>query len=392
MKSHLSSIWIKTLGISLLLLWAGSGQYLSALTVEYAEGFSIEERKGYILLHMHLPASGDEVSNTYVLVPRDSEKSISEEQVREKLSIDPNDPKVQLVKTPVKKLIPLSTTFLPPLELLDVEHVLSGIDNLDLMYSEKLRKIVVDQNIPQVGNGPSLDVEKVVHLKPVVVMANFTQGEWNVVPKLKNASIPVILNGDYLETSPLGRAEWIKFIGLLCGRAAEAEKQFNALAEDYTDLKEKVASALSRDAVPPKVVMNRPMNGQWVVPGGKGYMARFIKDAGGEYLWAQDSHSRSLVLDVEEGFLKALRADFWLHQYGRDSLEDLARGDRRLRKLKAFQEGNVVNNDARMNEAGSNDFYESGPYRPDIILADLISLFHPSLLPSHSLYYYRYLQ
>ncbi len=392
MKSHLPSIWIKIIGISLLLLWAGSGQYLSALSVQYAEGFSIEERRGYTLLHIHLPVSGREVSSTYVVVPRDSEKSISEKQIRETLSLDSTGPKVQFIKTPVKKLIPLSTTFLPPLELLDVEHVVSGIDKLDLIYSEKLRTTVVEQNIPQVGNGPSLDVEKVVHLKPVVVMANYTQGEWNVIPKLKKASIPVILNGDYLESDPLGRAEWMKFIGLLCGRAAEAEKQFNDIAEDYTYLKEKVASALSRDAVSPKVVMNRPMNGRWVVPGGKGYMAQFIKDAGGEYLWAQDSHSRSLVLDVEEVFLKALRADFWLHQYGRTSLEDLAGEDQRLGKLKAFQEGNVVNNDARMNEAGSNDFYESGPYRPDVILADLISLFHPSLLPAHSLYYYRYLQ
>lgn len=121
-------------------------------------------------------------------------------------------------------------------------------------------------------------------------------------------------------------------------------------------------------------------------------MARFIQDAGGDYLWSSESQSRSLVIDVEAVFVKALDADIWLHQYGSRSLQELAQADQRLQRLNAFKTQQVVNNDARTSEAGSNDFYEGGPYQPDIILADLISLFHPSLLPAHSLHFYRFLE
>ena len=380
------------IGSSFLLLVVGNLQPLSAISAEYAEGFSIEERSGVILLNVHPPESEHYNSITYVLVERDKFQNINEDQLRERFSIEPKESELHIIRTPIKQLIPLSTTFLPPLLWLGLEAVLSGVDNVDYIYSQKLRDIINKRNIPQVGNGPSLDMEQIVQLQPAVVMANITQGEWNVVPKLRDASIPVVLNGDYLETTPLGRAEWIKFIGLLCGKGKEAESYFNAIAERYTGLQQMVQTELSGNTQRPKVVMNRPMNGRWVVPGGEGYMAQFIEDAGGHYLWSSDSHSRSLVLDAEVVFIKARYADVWLHQYESESLKELFQADPRLRRLNAFQTQQVINNDARTNNAGSNDFYESGPYQPDLILSDLIRLFHPSMLPEHSLHYYRFLE
>src|SRR6056297_1026357 len=380
------------IGSSFLFLIVGNLQPLSGISAEYAEGFSIEERSEVTLLNVHPPETENYNSITYALVERDKFQGVTADQLRERYSIEPKESELHIIRTPIKQLIPLSTTFLPPLLWLGLETVLSGIDNVDYIYSQKLRDIINKRNIPQVGNGPTLDMEQIVQLQPAVVMANITQGEWNVVPKLQDASIPVVLNGDYLETTPLGRAEWIKFIGLLCGKGKEAESYFNAIAERYTGLQQMVQTELSGNTERPKVVMNRPMNGRWVVPGGEGYMAQFIEDAGGQYLWSSDSHSSSLVLDVETVFIKALHADVWLHQYGSTSLQELSQADQRLLKLKAFQTKKVINNDARTTEAGSNDFYESGPYQPDLILADLISLFHPSLLSGHSLHYYRFLE
>ncbi|MCF7915712.1 MAG: ABC transporter substrate-binding protein [Spirochaetaceae bacterium] len=377
---------------SFLLLIVGNLQPLSAISAEYAEGFSIEELSGVTLLNVHPPESEHYNSITYALVGRDKLQNITPDQLRKRFSIEPKGSELYIIRTPVKHLIPLSTTFLPPLLWLNLDAVLSGIDNVDYIYSRKLRDIINRRNIPQVGNGPSLDMEQIVQLQPAVVMANITQGEWNVVPKLRDASIPVVLNGDYLETTPLGRAEWIKFIGLLCGKGKEAENQFNAIVERYTGLQQMVQAELSGNTERPKVIMNRPMNGRWVVPGGSGYMAQFIEDAGGHYLWSSDTHSRSLVLDAEAVYIKARQADVWLHQYGSSTLQELLQTDPRLRRLNAFQTQQVINNDARTNKAGSNNFYESGPYQPDLILADLISLFHPSLLPGHSLYYYRFLE
>jgi len=380
------------IGSSFLFLIVGNLQPLSGISAEYAEGFSIEERSEVTLLNVHPTETENYNSITYALVERDKFQGVTADQLRERYSIEPKGSELHIIRTPIKQLIPLSTTFLPPLLWLGLETVLSGIDNVDYIYSQKLRDIINKCNIPQVGNGPSLDMEQIVQLQPAVVMANITQGEWNVVPKLREASIPVVLNGDYLETTPLGRAEWIKFIGLLCGKGREAENYFNTIAERYTGLQQMVQSELSEDTEQPKVIMNRPMNGRWVVPGGEGYMAQFIEDAGGQYLWSSDSHSRSLVLDAEAVFIRARYADVWLHQYSSESLQELLQADPRLRRLNAFQTQHVINNDARTNKAGSNDFYESGPYQPDLILADLIRLFHPSLLPEHSLNYYRFLE
>ncbi len=375
--------------IALVLFFIVHVEKSVALDVQYADGFSIKKRADYTILYINLPGPKNGAKHSYVLVPRAEKESRTEAQVLKELSLGKQ---TQVIYTPVKNLIPLSTTFLPPLVWFDAENSLSAVDNEELIYSPQLRQLIEQQNLPQVGNGPALDVEKIVDLQPAVVLANFAQGEWNVIPKLKKASIPVVLNGDYLETTPLGRAEWIKFIGILLGKGKESEKRFVEVAKNYEELKTRVDTELSEGASRPQVVMNRPMNGRWVVPGGDGYMAQFIEDAGAEYLWSDDEHTRSLVLDVEEVFLKALRADFWLHQYGQVSLKDVLQTDSRLRKLKAFQSGHVVNNDARTHESGSNDFYESGLYRPDLILADLVSVFHPEILPSHTLYYYRYLK
>ncbi|MFW6274813.1 MAG: ABC transporter substrate-binding protein [Spirochaetota bacterium] len=359
---------------------------LFGTSVEYAEGFSVEQRSNYTLLHVHPPGEASELEVSYVLIPRERE-DISE--IKQEIGPDSH---LQIVRTPVQRLIPLSTTFLPPLEWLDAEETLVAVDNPKHIYSRSLRRRMREQDLPQVGNGPTLDMEMVVRLQPAVVMANVTQGAWNVVPKLRQADVPVILNSDYLEPTPLGRAEWIKFIGLLLGRGEEAEERFNAVAESYRKLQRLVDRNLQSEDARPQVVLNRPMNGRWVVPGGNGYMARFIEDAGGAYVWAEAEQSSSLVLDVEEVFVRALRADFWLQQYGISSMQELLNADQRLNRIRAVTKGNVINNDARMSSTDSNDFFESGPYQPHLILSDLISLFHPQLLPNHSLYYYRHVE
>ena len=374
---------------TLLVLCFATASSLQGLSVEYAEGFSVEERSGYTLLHVHPPAGPDSNTLTYVLVPRESQKIPTTSELKQSLRLDAHP---QIVTTPIENLIPLSTTFLPPLLWFDAKDSLKAIDKLEHIYNPELRGLVKRNNIPQVGNGPTLDLEMVVQFQPAPVMANVTQGAWNVVPKLRQASVPVILNADYLETTPLGRAEWIKFIGLLLGREDAAERRFNAVEQRYKELVQMVAEYQSSEQERPQVILNRPMNGRWVVPGGRGYMARFITDAGGVYLWKDAEQSSSLVLDVEEAYVRALQADFWLHQYDRNSLQEIASADQRLSRIKAFRKGNVVNNDARVNAAGSNDFFESGPYQPHIILEDLISLFYPPLLPKHNLYYYRYLE
>jgi iron complex transport system substrate-binding protein len=134
------------------------------------------------------------------------------------------------------------------------------------------------------------------------------------------------------------------------------------------------------------------MQGRWVLPGGESYMARFLEDAGADYVYAENEKSAALIMDTEAVYAEVVDAEYWLHQYGWDSLSDVVAHDPRLGRLEAFNEGHVLNNDARVNEGGGNDFYESGPYRPDLVLEDLVRIFHPEQLPDHRLYYYRYLK
>jgi iron complex transport system substrate-binding protein len=297
-----------------------------------------------------------------------------------------------LVPVPLESLVSLSTTFLPPLVFFDKKEVLKGVDSLKNIYDEDLRRDLETGGVVEVGNGPGLDIEKLLALQPEAVMTNLVEGEWNVVPGLRRAGIPVLVNSDYLETSPLGRAEWVKFVALFIDAEQEAELFFREIEERYLSLREMVKDLDRPSEEKPEVFFNNPQSGRWVVPGGGGYMAAFVRDAGASYIWEDERGSASLVLDEEAVFARVLRAEVWLHQYGWRSLGEALRQKPAFARLEAVRGGRVVNNDARVNLSGSNDFYESGPYWPDRILADLISIFYPDLLPDHKLYYYRFLE
>ena len=139
----------------------------------------------------------------------------------------------------------------------------------------------------------------------------------------------------------------------------------------------------------PSVLVGTPFQGTWHVSGGDGYQARLIADAGGAYLWSDDETRGVLSLDFETVYAEGLDADLWLHAYGWDSSESALRNDSRMADFAAFRDGRVYNNDLRISEGGGNDYWESGSLRPDLILADLVHILHPHLLPEHELYFHR---
>lgn len=359
--------------------------------VRYARGFSVREFEDFTLVSVH-PAGpgGGEEAIRYVLVRRDRE---ADPKIRREIELTLRTiGDAQIVPVPVERIVSLSTTFLPPFVFFEKLDLVTGVDYLNNIYDEETRRRLERNGAAEVGNGPGLDLEKIVALEPEAVMANLVEGEWNVVPELRRAGIPVLVNSDYLETNPLGRAEWVKYIALFAGAEQEAEDFFREVEQRYLDLRRRVEKAGPASGERPKVFFNNPLSGRWVVPGGGGYMAAFVRDAGGVYLWEDEAGSTSLILDIEAVFARALRGDVWLHQYGWKTREDVLRQEPGFARIRAVRTGRVVNNDARVNEYGSNDFYESGPYRPDRILEDLISIFYPSLLPGYELYYYRFLE
>ena len=134
-----------------------------------------------------------------------------------------------------------------------------------------------------------------------------------------------------------------------------------------------------------------PWKDSWYIPGGNSFAAAFIRDAGGDYIWSDmDSHEASPV-DLESVFARSPQADIWINSGAARSMEDIRKTDSRLAEFRPYREGNVYNNTARLNPTGGNDFWEQGVMEPHIILADLIRIFHPEVLPGHELRYYEML-
>ena len=362
--------------LCLFALCMGAGT-LASTEIEYAEGFSVEERDGYTAVEVSRRWEEGNEASRYALISR----SVKIEE------LDIPDG-FRVIRTPVRSMIALSTTYLYPLVRLDTLDSLIAVDNHGYVYNKKVRRRIENDGIAEVGNGPTVDLERIVSLEPEMVMATGVAGEWNTAKRLEEAGVPVVVNADYLERAPLARAEWIKFIALFVKKEERAAELFEEIERRYASLKRSAASVEHR----PTVFLNRPMQGRWVLPGGESYMARFLEDAGAEYVYSENEKRAALTMDTEAVYSEVVDAEFWLHQYGWNSLSDVIAHDPRLGRLEAFRKGNVLNNNARVNEGGGNDFYESGPYRPDLILKDLLSIFHPSHLPEHELYYYRYLK
>ena len=212
--------------------------------------------------------------------------------------------------------------------------------------------------------------------------------------KLKSLGIPFAYIGEYLEDSPLGKAEWLVAIGAITGKEKEAESKFAVIPERYFALKDSVGKI---GAPKPKVMLNMPYRDQWYVPSKGSYLVRLIEDAGGEYvvdkryfpdLNISDNSNESVVIDLEHAVRMCDAADIWLNQGS--GIEDKEGVRRQLPKLKdaaIFSKGKLFNNTLRQTPGGGNDFYEKGVLQPDVILSDVISIFYPESFTSPLRYY-----
>ncbi len=294
----------------------------------------------------------------------------------------------QVVEVPVRRMVVLSPTYLAFIEQLGLVDKLKGFSDLARVYSKTIRRAARAGKIKNVGRGPNLRVEDVLDLKPDIIFTYATGGFRDAHPKLLEAGLKVGVCAEYMESHPLGRAEWIKFFALFFNKGAEAEHLFNALESRYLRL----ASLARKVKKRPTVITNTPFSGHWYVAGGNSFVARFIQDAGGDYIWQDIQRSGSIPMDIELVYNRGLRAEFWLNTGVWTSLTQARSTAPRLTDFASLRAGKLFNNNRRVNAAGGNDFWESGIMRPDVILADIIRILHPNLLPHHKLYYYRQLK
>ena len=351
--------------------------------LRYARVFTVKHVGDTTVLKVLKPWQGATADFTYKLVHVDSGK---QPPAAGSVAGDGMVSGLGVFKVPVARAITLTTTNLRHLETIGALDALVGLGGGRYVCCEEVRTRLRSGRILDVGEDMRLDVEAVVSLKPEMlftyVVGNSSDGG---LAKLAETGVPVAIEGSYMEENPLGRAEWIKFTAAFFDKEAEADSAFAEVDSSYRAL-----TALARTAKRrPTVFVGAPFGGVWWVPSGRTYVGRLLADAGADYLWASDTTRGSLNLDMEAVLGRAGDAEIWLNAGDWIDLDDAAKRDPRNALFKAFREGRVYTNDAIRCEGGGRDFYETGASRPDWILADLISILHPDLLPGHRPRWYR---
>jgi iron complex transport system substrate-binding protein len=344
--------------------------------VKYAKGFTIQDSAGYRIIKV-FPAWSrkKEALFTYILVPEGQNKP---------------EPAAGafIIEVPVRSVVCLSSLYVSYLDRLKLLPSLKAVDNFRYINSAGVNALIGEGKIAEVGSEGAVNLEKVIDLKPDLVFT-YVQGNaaYDTHPAFIGAGIPVAGAIDQLENTPLGRAEWIRFIAAFYQKDREADSIFRGIASNYERLAES-----GRRASPKPTVFTDIKYDAWYMPGGNSYMATLLKDAGARYIWEKDSNTGSIPLSFEQVLDKAKDADYWINSGSWNSLEDALRHDSRNSEFKAFRNRMIYNNNKRVNKYGGNDYWESGLLNPDLLLKDLLSIFHPGLLPAHELTYYKRLE
>ena len=347
--------------------------HAETLSLQYAKGFTLERRADGILATIQ-QEGGNGYAARYLLVSKGKKTAI-------------DDRRIQVISVPIRRLATLSTTHLSYIDAAGCMDRIVGLSSFEYVNTPSAVQRIQAGKIKCVGSFSNLNLETLMDLSPDLILASSAVSVGGIQSKLEEAGLPVLMITDFMEAHPLGRLEWIKFLGLLLGTEEHAWHVFDETAEQYKQLAGKASATKHR----PRVLTGTPFQGQWWVARGDSYIARLIRDAGGEYLWSQLAGTGSVPMDVETVYERALDADIWINTGTWKRLDEAPAADPRFDDIPALEKGMLYNNNKRINAHGGNDFWESGMLHPEKVLADLIAIFHPELLPDHELVYYRQL-
>lgn len=344
--------------------------------VKYASGFSIEKHEGYTIIEVTNPWPNASKKFKYILKDKNS-------QIHEK-SFD----NAIIINVPVKKIVVTSTTHIPSLEMLGVENSLIGFPKLDYISSEKIRTLIHQNKITELGNNQSLNTEKLLYLNPDVIIGYGLDNSNPVLSNLEKNGLKVMFNGDWNEQNPLGKAEWIKFFGAIYGKLDKAEEIFSKIEKEYF----KTLNLLTKTTKKPTVLAGDIFEDKWFLPQGKSWAATFLKDAKGNYLWSQTKGTGSLGLSFETVLEQGKNADIWITSGQFSTLEEMIHSNPHYNQFKAFKNKNVYSFNSKKGEKGGVLYYELAPNRPDIVIKDIVKILHPNLLKNYKPYFFEKLK
>lgn len=359
--------------LAAICLWSASCRNTRSESLEEGQRLTSEakllklvEYDGYTVADVRNPWSDDSTSllARYILVGSDFKGKL---------------PEGTIVHVPLSNSIVYSSVHTGIIDEIGALGAVGAVADGNYFTSGKMKQLISSGKVKDVGSSLSPSQETIIDIDPgAILLSPFQNQDMGGVDKL---GIPIIQLADYMESTPLGRAEWIRFIGRLYGKAQLADSIYKTVEEAYTTMSENVAGVAAK----PSVITEQQYGGSWDMPAGQSYMARILADAGADYIWADTKGSGSLKLDPATVFEKGEDADFWLiRSYGPLSADGLAASAPFNSHFKAFKNGNVY-----VCDTSRIPLFDEFPFHPERILADYIRIFHPGLLSGELRYFSR---
>ena len=340
--------------------------------IKYANGFDIITKNG--------------IKKLIIKSPYQNSKDVFEYQIKNK-TVSKNINKNNLIiEVPITKILVTSTTHIPMVELLNEEATVIGFPYSKYVSSEKTRQLIDSGNITEIGKENSLNTEILLDLEPEIVVGYSVSSADKSLTTIKKAGINVIYNGDWLEETPLGRAEWIKFFGVLFNKEKQADSIFKIIETNYLEAKKIALTAIKKPTILSGAIMSKDI---WNLPAGDSFVAQFLKDANLDYLWKNSKGKGSLSLSFESVFDKGVNADFWIAPGYFSTKEQLLNSNQIYTKFKAFENGNIYTPSTKKGTTGGVIYYELAPTRPDLVLKDIIKITNTDLLPDYKMTFFQ---
>ena len=347
---------------------------ISKSTIKYAKGFDIVFVNGLKKLMLKTGYQNATTIFEYLILNKTAKKASLNNQT---------------IQVPIKEIVVTSTTHIPMVELLNEESSIVGFPHTTYISSEKTRTLIDAGKIKEIGKESSLNTEILLDLQPELVVGYSITSADKSLTTVQKSGISVIYNGDWLEETPLGRAEWIKFFGVLYNKEKQADNIFNAIETNYLKAKKIALKATVKPTILSGAIMSKDI---WNLPAGESFVAQFLKDANLNYLWKDSKGKGSLSLSFESIFDTGRNADFWIAPGYFSSKEQLLQSNQIYAEFTAFKNDRIYTPSTKKGKTGGVLYYELAPTRPDLVLKDIIKITHPNLLPNYELTFFEKMQ
>ncbi|MGO4772260.1 ABC transporter substrate-binding protein [Flavobacterium sp. W22_SRS_FK3] len=335
-------------------------------SIEYASGLSIVKHEGYSVVTVSNPWPNATKNFVYILKEKEAELPDSLQSYT-------------TIMVPLESVVVTSTTNIPFLEMLDVENKLTGFPHTDYISSEKTRALIDKGSVKNVGQNEKLNIEQLIELSPDLIVTFGVDNNNPMLDNLKKSGLNVLIQADWMEQSPLGKAEWIKLYGALFGKEDKAKELFDKIVTSYNQAIKLVAEAPASSSV----LYGSMYEDVWYVAKGNSWVAQFMKDAHANYLWSDLEGTGSQGLSFEKVLDKGKTANFWIVSGSFKTLEELQKANPHYSEFDAFANKSIYCLESNFGATGGTVYYELSPSRPDLVLKDFIKIFHPDLLPSY---------